>query len=101
MVLAQSLLTKFSGKGIVPDQIVGSEFFLLAVSLGAGLTVLVATLKGFPVSTTHALTGAIVGGGLVAVGTGVDGLSVGTGVPPPPPLSPPPPPALAPRVDFP
>src|SRR5260370_9461017 len=35
MVLPQSLLTKFSGKGIVPDQIVGSEFFLLAVALGS------------------------------------------------------------------
>ena len=79
MVLAQSLLTKFSGKGIVPDQIVGSEFFLLAVALGAGLTVLVATLTGFPVSTTHALTGAIVGAGLVAVGTGVNVQSLGRG----------------------
>ncbi len=79
MVLAQSLLTKFSGKGIVPDQIVGSESFLLAVALGAGLTVIVATLTGFPVSTTHALTGAIVGAGLVAVGTGVNVLSLGRG----------------------
>src|SRR5437870_3617151 len=72
MVIGQSLLTKFSGKGIVPDQIVGSESFLLAVALGAGLTVIVATLTGFPVSTTHALTGAIVGAGVVAVGTGVN-----------------------------
>jgi PiT family inorganic phosphate transporter len=79
MVLAPSLLTKFSGKGIVPDQIVGSESFLLAVALGAGLTVIVATLTGFPVSTTHALTGAIVGAGLVAVGTGVNLLSLGRG----------------------
>ena len=79
MVLAQSLLTKFSGKGIVPDQIVGSEFFLLAVALGAGLTVIVATLTGFPVSTTHALTGAIVGAGLVAVGAGVNVQSLGGG----------------------
>ncbi len=79
MVLAQSLLTKFSGKGIVPDQIVGSKFFLLAVALGAGLTVIVATLTGFPVSTTHALTGAIVGAGLVAVGAGVNVQSLGGG----------------------
>jgi PiT family inorganic phosphate transporter len=79
MLLAQSLLTKFSGKGVVPDQIVGSEFFLLAVALGAGLTVIVATLTGFPVSTTHALTGAIVGAGLVAVGTGVNVQSLGGG----------------------
>jgi PiT family inorganic phosphate transporter len=78
MVLAQSLLTTFSGKGIVPDQVVGSESFLLAVALGAGLTVMVATLTGFPVSTTHALTGAIVGAGFVALGTGVNVQSLGT-----------------------
>src|SRR5713226_2587501 len=79
MVLAQSLLTKFSGRGIVPDQIVGSESFVVAVALGAGLTVIVATLTGFPVSTTHALTGAIVGAGLLAVGTGVSLQSLGGG----------------------
>ncbi len=72
MELAQSLLTRFSGRGIVPDQIVGSESFLLAVALGAGLTVIGATLTGFPVSTTHALTGAILGAGFVAVGTSVN-----------------------------
>ncbi len=66
--LAQSLLKKFSGKGLVPDALVGSEHFLLAVALGAGLTVILATLLGFPISTTHSLTGAIVGSGLAAVG---------------------------------
>ncbi|MEO6787331.1 MAG: inorganic phosphate transporter [Chthoniobacteraceae bacterium] len=66
--LAQSLLRKFSGKGLVPDALVGSEHFLLAVALGAGLTVILATRFGFPISTTHGLTGAMVGGGLVAVG---------------------------------
>src|SRR5260370_11678350 len=65
--LAQTLLKKFSGKGIVPDQFVGSEYFLLAVTIGAGLTVIIATLTGFPISTTHALTGAIIGCGFVAV----------------------------------
>src|SRR6202022_574717 len=57
--LAQTLLKKFSGKGIVPDQFVGSEYFVLAVALGAGLTVIFATLTGFQISTTHPLTGAI------------------------------------------
>ncbi len=66
--LAESLLKKFSGKGLVPDAIVGSESFLLAVAIGAGLTVILATRFGFPISTTHGLTGAIVGSGLVAVG---------------------------------
>lgn len=66
--VAQSLLKKFSGKGLVPDSLVGSEHFLLAVVLGAALTVILATLTGFPVSTTHGLTGALVGAGLLAVG---------------------------------
>jgi PiT family inorganic phosphate transporter len=76
---AQTLLKKFSGKGLVPDQIVGSEYFLLAVALGAGLTVIIATLTGFPVSTTHGLTGAIIGSGIVAVGTQVNFQSLGKG----------------------
>ena len=77
--LAQALLKKFSGKGIVPDQFVGSEYFILAVAVGAGLTVILATLTGFPISTTHALTGAMVGCGLVAVGTGVNFGALGKG----------------------
>lgn len=70
--LAQTLLKKFSGKGIVPEHFVGSEYFLLAVAMGAGLTVIFATLTGFPISTTHALTGAILGCGLVAMGPAVN-----------------------------
>ncbi len=66
--LAQALLKKFSGKGLVPDALAGSEPFLMAVALGAGFTVILATRFGFPISTTHGLTGAIVGSGLAAVG---------------------------------
>jgi inorganic phosphate transporter, PiT family len=40
--------------------------------LGAALTVLLATLTGFPVSTTHAITGGLVGVGFVAVGSEVN-----------------------------
>lgn len=69
--LAQSLLETFSGRGLVPDQLIGSGHFLLAVALGAGATVMLATVIGLPISTTHSLTGAIVGGGLAAVGTQV------------------------------
>lgn len=43
--LAQTLLKKFSSRGFVPDHFVGSEYFLLAVAIGAGLTVIIATLK--------------------------------------------------------
>ncbi len=70
--LAQTLLKKFSGKGIVPEHFVGSEHFLLAVATGAGLTVITATLAGFPISTTHALTGAIIGCGVVAAGSEIN-----------------------------
>lgn len=70
--LAQSLLNRFSGKGLVPDVLVGSEYFLLAVAVGAGGTVLLATLTGFPISTTHALMGAMLGSGWVAVGSQVN-----------------------------
>lgn len=69
--VAQSLLTKYTGKGLVPDVLVGSEFFLLAVAIGAGTTVILATFTGFPISTTHALTGALLGSGWVAVGSQV------------------------------
>jgi PiT family inorganic phosphate transporter len=77
--LAQTLLKKFSGKGIVPEHLVGSEYFLLAVAVGAGLTVIIATLTGFPISTTHALTGAIIGCGFVAVGSNLNFSALGEG----------------------
>ena len=64
--LAVELMKKFSGKGLVPDALTQSPAFLLAVALGAGLTVLLATRLGFPISTTHALTGALVGAGLAS-----------------------------------
>lgn len=77
--LARALLKKFSGKGLVPDTLAGSEQFLLAVVLGAAVTVILATLLGFPISTTHGITGAILGCGLVAVGTGVNFAALGKG----------------------
>ena len=70
---------KFSGKGLVPEHIVGSEAFLLSVAFAAGLTVILATVLGFPISTTHGLTGAIMGTGLVAVGSGVNFAALGKG----------------------
>ena len=76
--LARTLVHRFSGKGLVPDAVAASPEFLLAVALGAGLTVLLATLLGFPISTTHSLTGALVGSGVVAVGTQVNAEVLGT-----------------------
>ncbi len=70
--LAQTLLKRFSGKGLVPDSLVASDYFLLAVASGAAFTVILATVIGFPISTTHALTGAMVGCGLLSVGHAVN-----------------------------
>jgi PiT family inorganic phosphate transporter len=65
LVLSDKLVSRFSGKGLVPDALVGNPEFVGAVALGAALTVFLATLLAFPISTTHALTGALVGAGLV------------------------------------
>lgn len=64
--LASALLKNFSGKGLVPDMLTVSPAFILAVASGAGATVLLATRLGFPISTTHGLTGALVGAGMMS-----------------------------------
>lgn len=69
--LAQGLLKTFSGRGIVPDALVQSPVFVSAIALGAALTSFLATRFGFPVSTTHALVGALLGAGLAGSGSEV------------------------------
>lgn len=66
LYLAQTLLIKFSGKGLATDSLIQSIPFMTAVAMGAGATVILATRVGFPISTTHALIGAMVGSGLLA-----------------------------------
>lgn len=68
LVFARGMVQTFTGRGLVPDAVTLEPVFLLAVSLGAGVTVLTATLTGFPISTTHALIGALIGAGLLATG---------------------------------
>ena len=68
ILLSGGLVKAFSGKGLVPDALTQQPAFLLAVGVGAALTVLLATLTGFPISTTHAITGALVGAGLAQAG---------------------------------
>jgi PiT family inorganic phosphate transporter len=68
IVVASGLARRFSGKGLVPDAVVVDPVFVLAVAIGAALTVLLATRLGLPISTTHALAGALLGAGLVAAG---------------------------------
>ena len=63
--LAESLLTRFSGKGLVADATVADPRFAATVALAAGVTVLLATRLGFPVSTTHVSCGSLFGIGLI------------------------------------
>jgi PiT family inorganic phosphate transporter len=64
--LAQTLLSRFTGKGLVADHVVAAPAFATCVGLGAAATVLVASRIGAPISTTHAIVGAIAGTGLAA-----------------------------------
>ncbi len=66
VMLAGTLLKKFSGKGLISAELAGDPQYGAAVALGAGLTVLLATRIGMPVSTTHGLVGALVGAGWAA-----------------------------------
>ena len=61
VVLAETLLKSFSGKGLVAADLVTDADYGAAVALGAGLTVLLATCVGMPISTTHGLVGALIG----------------------------------------
>jgi PiT family inorganic phosphate transporter len=70
--LANGLLEAFSGKGIVPAQVVADHAFLLAVAAGAALTVWLATWRGLPISTTHALLGGLLGAGFAFTPEQVD-----------------------------
>ena len=77
IVLANALLKNFSGKGLVPLEIANTDQFHIAVALGAGLTVIIATFTGFPISTTHGLTGALTGAGLMAIGRDINFVALG------------------------
>jgi inorganic phosphate transporter, PiT family len=66
--VAAGLIKTFSAKGLVSDAIATSPSFLVAAAAAAAATVLLATMFGLPISTTHALTGGLIGAGLVAVG---------------------------------
>ncbi len=76
LFLGSHLLATFSGQGILPDAHVATPAMLLSVAVGAVGTVVLATWRGLPVSTTHALVGGLCGGGLVIAGGAVqlDGL---------------------------
>lgn len=70
VALAHGLVQGFSGRGLLPDALLRSPTTLLGVAGAAAATVLLATRLGLPTSTTHALTGALLG---VALAHGRDG----------------------------
>lgn len=62
--LADNLIQQFSGRGLVPNAVASTPVFITSVAIGAAITVYLATKLGFPISTTHALIGGLVGAGL-------------------------------------
>ncbi|MDR4499562.1 MAG: inorganic phosphate transporter [Candidatus Scalindua sp.] len=74
---AHALVKTFSGKGLVPQVVSASPEFLTAVAIGSAITVITATVTGFPISTTHSLTGSLVGAGFVAIGSQINLIILG------------------------
>ena len=66
LYIGDELIKAFSGQGLVPAETIANPGFLLAVGVGAAATVLLATVLGFPISTTHSLIGGLVGAGLMS-----------------------------------
>lgn len=71
LALATGLVRAFSGKGLVPPDVLDAGF-LTAVAAGAAVTVLLATRVGLPISTTHAIVGALVGAGAMLAGSALE-----------------------------
>ncbi len=67
---SQGLVATFSGKGFLDRPIEGSAL-LAAVALGATAWILFASKTGLPVSTTHAIAGALAGAGIAAQGASI------------------------------
>ncbi len=65
---SSSLAAKFNGSNLVGKEVYTQMPFLGAVVLAAASTVLLASRLGLPISTTHALTGALLGAGLTGAG---------------------------------
>ncbi len=72
-LVAGRLVAVFSGAGLVPAALAMQPRFLLSVALAAAAAVLLASRLGLPVSTTHALLGALLGAGLMAARGAVAG----------------------------
>jgi len=81
VILAGGHVTSTIRKGVVdPTPLVDHPeliiYGMLASLLAAGIWLMIASARGWPVSTTHSIVGAIVG--FAVVGIGVDGVQWGT-----------------------
>ena len=79
-VLAGGAVTSTIRKGIVDSSLLGDQpelmiYGMLSALLAAGTWLLIASRKGWPVSTTHSIVGAIVG--FAAVGIGIEAVKWG------------------------
>jgi len=66
-------VTKTIRKGIIDPTLVADQpeilvFGMLAALLAAAIWLMIASIKGWPVSTTHAIVGALVGFGIAGIG---------------------------------
>ncbi|MFN3580967.1 MAG: inorganic phosphate transporter [Pseudomonas sp.] len=80
--LAGGSVTQTIRSGILEADMIGPEqmiFGMLASLLAAGTWLMIASMKGWPVSTTHSIIGAVIGFG--AVGVSVDAVNWGGVVP--------------------
>ncbi|MBL4871360.1 MAG: anion permease [Robiginitomaculum sp.] len=62
--LGAEVAKTFSGKGVVNAEVLNSCDFALAFAAGAALTVLLATVFRYPISTTHSILGSLAGAGV-------------------------------------
>ena len=67
-VIASATLVRTFSTGLVDGVVAGTTTFPLAVAAGAFGWVMVASKTGLPVSTTHAITGAILGSAITIAG---------------------------------
>ncbi len=78
VMLAGALARRFGGKGVIDDAVIDPTV-LGAIAAAGAITIFLATVLRMPTSTTHALTGALVGAGWAAGGTGaIDWAVLGT-----------------------
>jgi inorganic phosphate transporter, PiT family len=77
ILLAERLLAAFGGRGLVPEELVGSAVLLVPAGSAAAATVALASGCRLPVSTTHALLGGLLGAAAMAA---PDGWHVGPAI---------------------